>query len=108
MNCQLCDEEPAAFTIIPAGQGDPQILGAACFARAGLELAKAILPAEEIAAQLGPMFVHSPQEAEAELGKARRKGGKSKPAPAVGAEPGPPGDPEVVAEEGAEPKAAGG
>lgn len=57
MNCQICDAEEAAFTIIPTGPGDPQSLGPACFARAGLEAAKQLLPAEEIAEALGPMFV---------------------------------------------------
>lgn len=57
MLCQICEAEDAAFTVIPVGEGDPQILGPACFARSGLEFAKAALPAEEIAAVLGPMLV---------------------------------------------------
>jgi len=57
MQCKICDEEEAIFTVIPVGEGLPQILGPVCFARAGLDLAKSILPAEEIAAILGPMFV---------------------------------------------------
>ncbi len=57
MLCEVCNEEEAAFTIIPVGEGMPQSLGPACFARAGLEVAKQILPAEEIAATIGPMFV---------------------------------------------------
>lgn len=57
MLCEVCEAEEAAFTIIPTGEGMPQVLGASCFARSGLELAKAILPPEEIAQTLGPMFV---------------------------------------------------
>lgn len=60
MECEICNSEEAAFTIIPFGAGMPQSLGPACFARTGLELAKAILPAEEIADTLGPMFVKPP------------------------------------------------
>lgn len=83
MECAICGEEEAAFTVIPTGQGDPQILGAACFARAGLELAKQILPAEEIAQTLGPMFVIPQMEPEVrEAHKATIKARKSKPATA--------------------------
>jgi hypothetical protein len=71
MNCELCNEEEAAFTIIPVGEGMPQSLGPACFARAGLELAKQILPAEEIASTLGPMFV-TPMTPKDETGAPKR------------------------------------
>jgi hypothetical protein len=63
MICEICNEEDAAFTMIPTGEGLPESIGVACLARRGLELAKMILPAEEIAATLGPMFVQPPQEA---------------------------------------------
>lgn len=83
MLCEVCNEEEAAFSIIPTGEGMPQILGPACFARAGLELAKQILPAEEIADTLGPMFVQPARPA------AEPKAGKSKAKvkPAETAEP---------------------
>jgi hypothetical protein len=79
MNCELCEEEEALFTIIPIGEGMPQSLGAACFARAGLEFAKAALPAEEIASVLGPMFVQPNTSPELKAAhKATIKGRKSK------------------------------
>lgn len=77
MLCEVCDAEEAAFTIIPTGDGLPQTLGPGCFARAGLELAKQILPPEEIAQTLGPMFV-TPARAET-LAKGRKS--KSQPEP---------------------------
>jgi len=65
MLCDGCEAEEAAFTLIPTGaDGLPESIGPGCFARRGLALAKLILPAEEIAAELGPMFV-SPGRAEA-------------------------------------------
>ena len=101
MLCQLCNQEEAAFTIIPVGPGDPEILGPACFARAGLETAKAILPAEEIAQTLGPMFV-GPAAAARELDAtpkraARKAGRKAK----LGAQPEPESDPEEGSESAA-------
>ena len=86
MNCELCEEEEALFTIIPIGEGMPQSLGPACFARAGLEFAKAALPAEEIASVLGPMFVQPAATLEmgaagAEIGKRPRKSKAKREAP---------------------------
>jgi hypothetical protein len=96
MDCEVCGQEEAAFTIIPTGQGMPQSLGAACFARAGLELAKAILPAEEIADTLGPMFVKPPTDPEAKAAhKATIRGRKSK-APEPDAAQGPVGGPDEI------------
>ena len=85
MQCEICGQEEAAFTIIPTGEGMPQSLGAACFARSGLELAKAILPAEEIAQTLGPMFV-SPSRARA-LKKAAAESPQPQPEPEPKPEP---------------------
>lgn len=62
MLCSICEAEEAAFTIIPTGEGLPESLGPICFARSGLEVAKASLPAEEIAALLGPLFVDPARE----------------------------------------------
>jgi hypothetical protein len=78
MLCEICDQEEAAFSLIPTGEGMPQILGPACLARFALELAKQILPAEEIAAVLGPMFVRPATEAEqsAEIGKTLKRARK--------------------------------
>ena len=74
-DCDGCDgAEPTAFIIGNAETGDQQFLGYGCFARMGLEFAKVILPAEEIAERLGPMFVRG-AEKPAEAAK-RVKGGK--------------------------------
>ena len=81
MICEVCNEEEAVFTMIPTGEGLPESIGAACLARRGLELAKAILPAEEIAATLGPMFVTPAREDLHEEAAKVRKGRKSKAAP---------------------------
>lgn len=98
MRCEVCEAEEAAFTIIPTAEGMPQSLGPACFARSGLELAKAILPAEEIAATLGPLFV-TPARAEAiGRGSKRRKAEEPEAEPEAKAEPAPPeGEPEEQA-----------
>lgn len=73
MNCEGCNEEEAVFTLIPVGEGLPESIGVACFARRGLELAKRVLPAEEIAQQLGPMFVGPATPAAQVKGSKRRK-----------------------------------
>ena len=97
MNCEVCNEEEASVTLIPVGEGMPQSIGRACFARFGLEAAKANLPAEEIAQTLGPMFV-GPVAAARELDKTpKRSARKAKGAAKLGAEP----DPENTPEEGA-------
>jgi hypothetical protein len=72
--CQVCESEEAMFTVIPTGEGMPEVLGPACFARAGLDFAKQILPPEEIAQALGPMFVQPAQEAAPPKAKKRRPG----------------------------------
>ncbi len=96
MLCEVCESEEAAFTIIPTGQGDPQSLGPACFARSGLELAKAILPPEEIAQTLGPMFVTPARtEAVAKASK-RRKSEEPEPKPEPEPEPEPTPGPDEV------------
>jgi len=100
MLCEVCEAEEAAFTIIPTGDGMPQSLGPGCFARSGLELAKAILPAEEIAATLGPLFV-TPARAEA-IAKAPKSKAKASPA----TEPEPEPRPQAAATPAEKPAAA--
>ena len=78
MQCELCEVNEAAVTIIPTGEGMPMSVCPACMARQSLELAKRELPAEEIAAILGPMFVTPAredlhQEAATERAKRPRK-----------------------------------
>lgn len=88
MICQTCGLNEAAVTIIPTGaEGLPQTVCSACMAQMGLELAKVVLPAEEIAAILGPMFV-TPAREDLHQGAAKvAKARKSKaPAEAVKAE----------------------
>lgn len=83
MLCEICAAEEAAFTIIPVAEGMPQTLGPACYARSGLEFAKAVLPPEEIAQTLGPMFV-TPGRAQA-LAKAPKRRKAEQPAEMAGA-----------------------
>lgn len=85
MNCEMCEAEEATVTLIPTGQGSPQSIGPACLARMGLEMAKTILPAEEIAHALGPMFVAPARtEALAKASKSKpRKAQKATPAEAA-------------------------
>src|SRR5260370_17105767 len=57
MNCDICGQLPQAYIISDMSNGEQKFLCAGCFARFGVDFAKAILPPEEIAEQLGPMFV---------------------------------------------------
>lgn len=57
MLCEVCQAEETAFTVIPIGEGMPMSLGVACLGRWVLGEIKDVLPAEEIANILGPMFV---------------------------------------------------
>ena len=98
MNCDICGQLPQALIISDMSTGEQQFLCGGCFARWGLDFAKAVLPPEEIAERLGPMFVQSPraQNAPAEKAAKSRPGRKTK-APAA-QEPEPqPGEPEVAA-----------
>lgn len=85
MLCTACEVNEASVTMIPTGEGDVQSVCSPCMARMGLELAKLTLPAEEIAAILGPMFVDPAREdlhdgAKAEVATRARKR-KAKPQP---------------------------
>lgn len=93
MNCDICENETATFIVGNAETGEQHFMGPGCFARFGLEYAKKALPAEEIAAQLGPMLVSSP---EAPSQEAKRGGrGRRKPASVVSTQEGegPPAEP---------------
>ena len=77
--CDMCEQEEAAFIVGDVSTGDQKFLGPGCFARFGLEFAKNVLPGEEVAAQLGPMFVAdmiAPEAAPPEAPK-RAKGKKT-------------------------------
>jgi hypothetical protein len=102
MLCQVCESEEAAWTLIPIGEGLPQSIGNGCFARFGLAAAKELLPAEEIAETLGPMFV-GPATAARELDSTpKRSATPGRRKAKLGAQPEPAGDPP----EGAEVEAA--
>lgn len=86
MNCDVCELEEVTFIVGNAQTGDQQMLGPACFARMALEIAKAILPAEEIASTLGPLFVKpaetpSPEAQKAPGGRKRKAATEEPPAP---------------------------
>src|SRR5207247_10148680 len=101
--CDTCQTEPVQFIVGNASTGEQQFLGVACFARFGLEFAKAVLPAQEIAAQLGPMFVNlstaSDQELENPPPKRARKSKAAKEEPAQGQAGGPAEVPPAAANE---------
>jgi hypothetical protein len=103
MQCQICEQEEAIFTIIPVGEGMPQLLGAACYARAGLDFAKTILPPEEIMEALGPIFVTLPQAVDLELenppAKPKARKSKAKAQADEGTAGGPPEAPPAAANE---------
>lgn len=77
--------------------GDQKFVCVGCFARFGLDFAKAVLPPEEIAAQVGPMFVNPAREDLHEGAAKVRKGRKSKAAPETKADEGEAGGPAEVA-----------
>jgi len=87
MLCEVCEQEEATLTLIPVGEGMPQSIGGACFARFGLETAKAVLPAEEIAQILGPMFVSATPGPSAKARAARKS--ETPPAETTEQAPGP-------------------
>lgn len=62
MLCAICNENEAAWTLIPTGEGLPQSLCDPCLAIRGIVWSKENLPAEDIAAMLGPMFVTPARE----------------------------------------------
>lgn len=78
MLCELCEVNDAAVTIIPVGEGLPQSVCSPCMARMGLALAKELLPAEEVASTLGPLFVNPAREDLHQEAEAQRKGRKTK------------------------------
>ena len=75
--CDICGEQPQAIQLGNMDTGEQQFICVGCAARWGLDFAKAILPPEEIAAILGPMFV-TPGRQEALDKGATKRGRKSK------------------------------
>lgn len=102
MICEVCNEEEAVFTMIPTGEGLPESIGVLCLARRGLEVAKAYLPAEEIAATLGPMFVTPAREdlheGAAKAQRSRKSKAKATPETNEGQAGGAPETPATAAE----------
>jgi hypothetical protein len=80
--CQVCGQNPQQFTLTTYDPLGSDSLCASCLARAGLMMAKQVLPPEEIAQILGPMFV-TPEQGPA-AGEDKR--GRRKPAPPPAAE----------------------
>lgn len=80
MICEICNENEVAWTLIPIGEGLPQSLCDSCLAIRGIVWSKENLPAEEIAAMLGPMFVTPAREDLHQDAAKVRKGRKSKAA----------------------------
>lgn len=79
--CDICGENPQQIQLGNMETGQQQFVCASCAARWGLDFAKAILPPEEIAAALGPMFVDPAREDLHEGAAKARKGRKAKAAP---------------------------
>lgn len=81
MICEICNENEVAWTLIPIGEGLPQSLCDSCLAIRGIVWSKENLPAEDIAAMLGPMFVTPAREdLHEEAPKVAKRGRKSKAA----------------------------
>lgn len=76
--CDMCGEQPQTMQIGNMNTGEQQFVCTTCFARFGLDFAKAILPPEEIASVLGPMFVDPAREDLHEGAARQRKARKSK------------------------------
>jgi hypothetical protein len=93
MNCDICGERPQAFIISDMSNGEQKFLCPGCFARFGVDFAKAILPPEEIAEQLGPMFVTPGRQAA--LAKAPKSGKGRKAKANAEAEPEPEPQPQL-------------
>ena len=87
--CDGCQAEPVAFIVGNAESGAQQFLGPACFARFGLDFAKLLLPAEEIANILGPMFVEGSTDPATAAQAPKRQKGKAKAAKSQDAPSGP-------------------
>lgn len=94
--CDICGQLPQAMQIGNMNTGEQQFVCVPCFCRFGLDLAKQVLPPEEIAAQLGPMFVPPYREDLHEGAAQVRKGRKSKAAPETLAAEGTTGGPAEV------------
>ena len=86
--CDICGQQPQAIQLGNMETGEQQFICVGCAARWGLDFAKAVLPAEEIANTLGPMFVwrreEAPPDVTFEAPKARKSKAKAKAAAAQG------------------------
>ena len=75
--CDICGEQPQAIQLGNMETGEQQFICVGCAARWGLDFAKAVLPSEEVAGILGPMFVTPGRQEALDKGAAKR-GRKSK------------------------------
>lgn len=63
MICDTCQELEAKFMVGNMETGDQLAVCPPCAGRWGITMAKIMLPGEEVAEMLGPMFVKPPTEA---------------------------------------------
>ena len=71
-NCDICEANQASVILGMIETGEQQFLCPPCFGRLSLDFAKSLLTPEEIAEQLGPMFVNTEATA-APRPKSRRR-----------------------------------
>lgn len=100
MRCDFCEEAEALYLIGHMKTGEQQACCHACYARLSLQVAKATLPPEEIAAVLGPLFVQGAPAAEPKGTRGRTRADNAVEIP--GPEPDAAGDPVVADEEKAQ------
>ena len=82
--CDICGENPQQIQLGNMETGEQKFICASCAARWGLDWAKQILPPEEIAAVIGPMFVTPAREDLLEGAAKVRKARKAKANPESG------------------------
>lgn len=93
MTCDLCEQNPGLFMVGNMETGDQLVMCASCYARNGLEAAKAILPPAELVAAAEavqpPPAETPPSEAPEGTRRPKRKGASEEPQPPQIASSGP-------------------
>lgn len=86
--CDICQANQAAVILGMIDTGDQQFLCPPCFGRLSLDMAKELLTPEEIAGQLGPMFVQGgrPEPEPAKRPRKRPQAAQEATEPAPGPE----------------------
>lgn len=85
--CDICGEQPQVMQIGNMMDGSQQFVCVPCFCRFGLDLAKQVLPPEEIAQVIGPMFVDPAREDLHQAHQTARGARKSKGKATPGVDP---------------------